>query len=530
MRLKKEAKIMLIERKIVQLLQEGKSKRAISSELKVGFRKIQKICFLATEKGYLTQTPLPPYPEPLFPERIYKNVIQSECDLILISHKDWIAERLLSGWHKISVFENLPVKVTRSSFYRFLDRHQLNGIDDHSLRVIPEIVCDPGESLQIDWGLIRKLKDSATGKTVKVWAFIGVLSYSRIMIVRLVTRFDVHTTLCSLEDMLRQLGGVPRKVTTDNPKCFCLEASNYEALINPAFERFAEHYQFRIECLPPRDPQKKGKVESSVKYLRRLCEPYEKKELDLDDFQDFINKKIEIANGRKHGTTHCKPSDVFILKEFSSLKPLPPLSYKWEDFSWAKVRKDGHVRFSGKYYSIGQKFVGQDAFIIGDEKQVSLYCKGNLIEVHDRITSSYNYKSTKKHHLKSWEQVFEDNSFYLKRAEKIGFNCKSLVQALLSSSDGFVDTRIVWGILSLDKEYHHDDIDMACAKALSLKCFSYRFVKNFIDNKHQKKEEIKISRNSHCFVRSISEYQQKIKEIHIGVKEDEHKNTKTTAQ
>jgi len=77
------------------------------------------------------------------------------------------------------------------------------------------------------------------------------------MIVRLVWLHDVSTTLATLEEMFRELGGVPKRIVSDNPKCFSLEASKYEPLLNPAYERFAAHYGTQIECLPPRSPELK---------------------------------------------------------------------------------------------------------------------------------------------------------------------------------------------------------------------------------------------------------------------------------
>ena len=43
----------------------------------------------------------------------------------------------------------------------------------------------------------------ATGAKTTVWAFVGVLGYSRYMTVRLVVRCDLETTLDCLEVMLR---------------------------------------------------------------------------------------------------------------------------------------------------------------------------------------------------------------------------------------------------------------------------------------------------------------------------------------
>jgi transposase len=81
-----------------------------------------------------------------------------------------------------------------------------------------------------------------------------------------------------------------------------LTASKYEPLLNPAFERFARHYGFLIECLPPREPEKKGKVERLMPYVRRLYEAHEAF-VSLEDSQRYLDGKLVLANQRKHGTT-----------------------------------------------------------------------------------------------------------------------------------------------------------------------------------------------------------------------------------
>ena len=46
----------------------------------------------------------------------------------------------------MTMIEELPVKVSPSSFYRFMKRHKL-GERTTILRVVPEIIHAPGESL-----------------------------------------------------------------------------------------------------------------------------------------------------------------------------------------------------------------------------------------------------------------------------------------------------------------------------------------------------------------------------------------------
>src|SRR6266481_6113415 len=120
--------------------------RKIMQQLRLGDRRVRKIRCLAEEYGYVGATPLvplPPYPEPLFPDgpdgRVSKG---SETNTLILSRQDWITERLRAGWHPITVYEELGLAVGRSSFYRFLHRHGLYEIAGHMRtgRVVPEIV------------------------------------------------------------------------------------------------------------------------------------------------------------------------------------------------------------------------------------------------------------------------------------------------------------------------------------------------------------------------------------------------------
>lgn len=128
MRFKKGTKVMLMERKIVQLFLEGKSQRKICLELKIHHSRVKRIVLLAKQKGYLDGTKLPEYPQAIFDNLVKTKSAASNNETLLCEHKEWIAERLNSGWHKISVFESLPIKTKRSGFYRFLKKHGLKGV------------------------------------------------------------------------------------------------------------------------------------------------------------------------------------------------------------------------------------------------------------------------------------------------------------------------------------------------------------------------------------------------------------------
>ena len=314
----------------------------------------------------------------------------------------------------------------------------------------------------MDWGKLCDVLERETGRVRTLWAFVGVLGYSRYMMVRLVWTNDVATTLPAIESMFREIGGVTTKATSDNPKCFALKAHRYDPLLNPAFQRFSAHYHFTIECLPPRDPKKKGKVERLMLFVRRLFEAYPKDDWQgLAHAQEYLDRKVSIANERRHGTTCQKPVVVFREREASQLKTLPALAFERCEVSYPTVRRDHLVRVMNKYYAVPGCFVGCEMTALLTDTQVTLYHNGKLIENYTRLTHLDEIYAIKEHLQQPWQKIKENNLHYLKQARTIGPNTARFVENVLQQGNGFVDTRRIWGILSMEKKYSRDAIDFA---------------------------------------------------------------------
>ncbi len=481
MKLSRQLRRGFVSRKIVESLLANKGINVIARAQRVGKATIRKIKKRAEDKGYLNGTvPLPPFPELLFPEDKKIREFASEVDDRLGEHLPWIIDRLGVGWHAITVFEELPVKVNRSSFYRFLARHDLNPTARRPSRVVPEIVHRPGEALLVDWGKVATVVCPVSGKKRTVWAFVGVLGYSRYRMVRLTMSLDLDTTLSHLESMLQEIGGVPVKITSDNPKVFALKACRFEPLLNPIYERFAGYYGAAVECLPPADPEKKGKVERPIPYVRRLFESYSGDWLDLKVAQDFIDKKLGLANDQRHGTTGERPLERLLESEVSALKSLPKLLWNREEFHEGPVRQDGHICFRGKYYSLSEPLIGETLAVIGNQNLVWMYHKGKLVETHERCWDPLRSKVTKAEHLKPWERAMNDTSVYRSRAQTLGPHVDELVVRIIGNGLGVIDFRRVWGLLSLDKTYSASAIDEACKKALAMGSTRLRTVQSLL--------------------------------------------------
>ena len=106
-----------------------------------------------------------------------------------------------------------------------------------------------------------------------------------------------------------------------------------------------------------------------------------------------------------------------------------------------------------------------------------------------------------------------EDSFYRKRALAIGPDVERMIVILLSQGQGFIDTRKIWGILSLDKKYEKQAINRACREAIELQSYSYRAVIGLLNLQSQPKleEPPNKSQDHNKFVRPLSVYEEQLR-------------------
>lgn len=172
---------------------------------------------------------------------------------------------------------------------------------------------------------------------------------------------------------------------------------------------------------------------------------------------------------------------MFLTEEAGYLKPLPAMSYEKEEIAYPIVRKDGFIRFSSKYYAVSDDHIDKESVVLGSKSRVCIYINGVLIETYDRITDKYQTHAIKEHLQKPWQKVEENNKGYITHARRISPHCEALIKTLILRGEGFVDTRILWGVLSLEKKkYPVDLIDQACGEAYRIGKFSSKYIEKII--------------------------------------------------
>ncbi|HYQ90708.1 MAG TPA: IS21 family transposase, partial [Candidatus Competibacteraceae bacterium] len=310
--------------------------------------------------------------------------------------------------------------------------------------------------------------------------FVMTLCWSRHQYAEIVEDQTVWTWLACHRRAFEWFNGVPQRVIIDNPKCAITRACFHDPEVQRSYGELAEGYGFRIAPCPPREPQKKGRVEAGVKYVKNNF-------LALADCRSLADANpqlrawvLETAGNRCHGTTRQRPLTQFTEVEQTVLQPLPPVPPVPACWAQVKVHRDGHVQFERGLYSVPFRWVGQSVWLKATPTTIQLFHDHLLLATHPRLFAA-GARSTVNDHLppNALAYCLHDPQWCLQQAEQIGLACHALVQQLFA--DRVLDNlRAVQGILRLGNTYGPVRLEAACHRALAFANPRYRTVKTIL--------------------------------------------------
>jgi len=336
-----------------------------------------------------------------------------------------------------------------------------------------------GEAAQVDFGTGPELVDPETGEIFKTHFFLMTLCWSRHQYAEIVLDQKVPTWLECHRHAFEWFGGVPAKVIIDNAKCAITRACARDPVVQRAYAECAEGYGFKIDACPPRQPQKKGRVESGIKYLKRNFLPLRAFRSLTDANQQLQAWILEAAGNRIHGSTHEKPLVRFAIEQ-PLLKPLPAVPPELAEWANVKVHRDTHVQFEKCLYSVPFKLIGQTLWLKATPVTVRIYRDHELVAVHARLFRPGS-RATLDDHLPpeaiAWKM--RDPQWCLRQSEKIGTACHRLIRTLFA--DRVLDNlRAAQGVIRLIDKYGSARLEAACQRALSYNNPRYGTVKTIL--------------------------------------------------
>jgi len=255
------------------------------------------------------------------------------------------------------------------------------------LRVTQRFETRPGQQGQMDWGECGFI--DCGGERKKLYVFVLVLGYSRMMFAKFTTSCRLPTLLSCQKEAFSCLG-VPREILVDNMKqaVDCHDVSTGTVRWNRQFLDFAEHYGVLPVACPQYWPRVKGKVERGVGYIKKSF--LEGRSFtDLYDLNGQLARWLDrVANTRVHGTTLERPVDRHA-RELAHLRPLASVPiYDTRPVEIRRVPPDCHITYQGVRYSVDPCAVGQSVFVRAQGEAVGalffVYWNDTLVARHTR--------------------------------------------------------------------------------------------------------------------------------------------------
>ena len=167
-------------------------------------------------------------------------------------------------------------------------------------------------------------------------------------------------------------------------------------------------------------------------------------------------------------------------EEKPALLPLPVEPFRYYQFGERTVHLDGCVEVEAAYYGAPPGWIGRRVPVQWDERHVRLLDPrtGQLLREHLR-------QQRGGHRIQDQDRPSRTplgTRELLARSERAGRHIGSLCQGM-HRRHGQAAVRRILGVLSLAKKYGAAVTDDACAAALDVEVFEYRFVRRYLERR-----------------------------------------------
>jgi transposase len=393
--------------------------------------------------------------------------------------KGWLGGVTVSTIHQ-RLRDDHGLAASESSLRRWI----LGNFDEEVARAAVKVLRDTppaGEEAQVDYGLLGRWRDPVTERVRRVWGFMMVLAYSRLMFLRPVLTMEERSWVECHVLAFEFFGGAVRRVVPDNLKTGVIKADLYDPLINKTFGEFAAYYGCIVDPARQGKPADKGRIERPVPYARDSFFAGRAGEFrDLAHMQaDALRWCRQVANQRQHRSLErVAPQVIFDAEESEALLALPAAPFELARWCTPKVGPDIHIRVGKALYSVPWRYIGTTVDAREGARTVEVYLDGVLIKTHARVEKG---KQTDPSDYPPEKIAFfmRTPAWCRRRAAELG-DAVAEVVGVLMEVNALYRLRQAQGVIRLAERYDTERLDAACRKALAAGDPSYKTVKGIL--------------------------------------------------
>jgi transposase len=412
-----------------------------------------------------------------------------------VDEPDWAGvHRELKGKHVTLVIlwdEYIAANPGGYSYSRFCELYRTF---EKTLPVTMRQTHAAGERLFVDYAGdgVPVVIDRLTGEVRMAQIFVAVLGASSFTFAKASWTQTLPDWIDAHVSALEAIGGVPQLIVPDNAKTAIVKACFYDPQVNRTYADMAAHYGTALLPTRPRKPRDKAKVEVAVLIVERwlLGRLRHRTFYSLAEVNAAIAEMLKNLDEkrpiRRLGVTRRQ-----LLEEVDrlALKALPVEPYEYCEWRLRRVGIDYHAEIDAHYYSVPYRFARAEVEARLTIRGVEIFCKGERIAVHLRMSGNRKHTTIPDHMPSShrryagWtlERIRED-------ARKIGPATAALCEQILEGrphpEQGY---RACLGIVRLAGPYGAERVEAAAERAIEIGAKTYGSVKSILDNKLDRK-------------------------------------------
>jgi len=332
----------------------------------------------------------------------------------------------------------------------------------------------PGQQLQIDWGHFGSIAYGNTKR--RLYCMAVVECHSRLLYLEFTHSQRQETLHRCLLHAFVFFKGTTSEIVHDNMLTAVIERDGTLIRYNESFLGFLRPFKITPRACNVRKANEKGKVESSIKYIRNNFFPL-RSFSDLQDVQaQATDWRDSVANQRIHSATGEKPADRFQRDKMTSLPELLP---DCRDTDISRVYCDFSVRFDCNNYTVPPWSIGKKVVVKADNETLTVYYKDKPIAVHNRSWKRRKRIELPGHREDAEKQIHKKwHSDELAALMSLGEEVKVYLERVSQTRQSF--KKHVRKLLALKRQYGACSIISAVKQASSLNAYGAQYIENIL--------------------------------------------------
>jgi transposase len=257
-------------------------------------------------------------------------------------------------------------------------RPEYVGIDP-----VDRVSYQPGQLTQCDLWFPAPRIPVGLGQQRVLPVLVMTLAFSRFTAATMIPSRQAGDILSGMWALICGVGRVTKTLLWDRES-----AIGGTGRVSTPAAAFAGTLATQIKLAPPRDPEYKGMVERTNRFLETSFLPG-RTFASPADFNEQLGEWLARANTRTVRSIQGRPVDL-LETDYRSMLALPPLAPQVGLTCRTRLGRDYYVRVDTADYSVDPRVIGKFVDVTATPDEVRVVCDGHLVARHHRSWAKHD--------------------------------------------------------------------------------------------------------------------------------------------